>query len=173
MLSFLSLGPLLALDNIVVAFALAPLCRDRAQLMRLIAWFAAVEALAPVVGALLHPALPAGLEDGSAALVLTLGLALFGLALARRTLSFAALQAEQLARGGVATAALAIVLGLDNLLAGASEPLPLAAACGAVSAGAVIAACAAGRALGLGLTARARALAGGALLVLAGAMALT
>jgi hypothetical protein len=89
-----------------------------------------------------------------------------GLALARRSAAFA----ERWASGGWPTAALAIVLGLDNLLAGAGLPLPSAVLCGAASAGAVIAASLLGRAIGLRLTLPARTIACGVLLVAAGAM---
>ncbi len=168
-MSLTSLGSLLALDNVVAALALAPLCQNRAQFLRLIAWFAAVEAMAPAVGVLLQPRLPSLLADGSAsaAIVMTLGLSLLGLALARRSVAFAP---ERWASGGWPTAALAIVLGLDNLVAGAGLSVSSAALCGAASAAAVVAACLLGRAIGLRLTLQARAVVCGILLVTAGAM---
>ena len=167
-MSLTSLGSLLAFDNIVAALALAPLCRNRVQFLRLIAWFAAVEAMAPVAGVLLQPHPQSLLAGGwvAAAIVMTLGLSLLGLASARRSTAFA----ERLASGGWPTAMLAIVLGLDNLIAGAGLPLSSAALCGAASAGAVVAACLVGRAIGLRLTLQARTVVCGILLVTAGAM---
>jgi hypothetical protein len=167
-MSLTSLGSLLAIDNVVAALALAPLCPNRAKFLRLIAWFAVVEAMAPAVGAILQPRLPSLWADGSvsAVLVVTLGLSLLGLALARRSAAFA----ERCASGGWPTAGLAIVLGLDNLLAGTGLSLSSAALCGAASGGAVIAACLLGRAIGLRLTLQARTVVCGILLVTAGAM---
>ena len=167
-MSLTGLGSLLAFDNIVAALALAPLCRNRAQFLRLIAWFAAVEAAAPAAGVLLQPRLPPLLADGSlaAAIVMTLGLSLLALAAARRSAAFA----QRLAGGGWPTAALAIVLGLDNLLAGTGLSLSPAVLCGAASGGAVVAACLLGRAIGLRWTLQARTVVCGILLVTAGAM---
>jgi hypothetical protein len=167
-MSLTSLGSLLALDNVVAALALAPLCQNRAQFLRLIAWFAVVEAMAPAVGVLLQPRLPSLLADGSAsaAIVMTLGLSLLGLALARRSAAFA----QRWAGGGWPTVALAAVLGLDNLLAGTGLSLSSAVLCGAASGGAVVAACLLGRAIGLRLTLQARTVVCGILLVTAGAM---
>jgi putative Mn2+ efflux pump MntP len=168
-MSLTSLGSLLALDNILAALALAPFCRNRTQFLSLIAWFAAVEAMAPSAGAILQPRLTSPLADGSlpAAIIVTLGLSLLGLALTRRSAVF---PPERLANGGWPTAALAIVLGLDNLLAGTELSLPSAALCGVASAAAVLVACIVGRTIGLRLAPQMRAVVCGILLVAAGAM---
>jgi len=179
-MNLVSLGSLLALDNVAVALALAPLCRNRTQFVRLVAWFAAVEALAPMTGVLLRTRLPPLLANGTAsAIVATIGLSLLGLALARRrrvegpawlrSLA-AAFPPERWASGGWPTAALAVALGLDNLIAGAGLTLPLALLCGMASAGAVMAAGVLGYAIGPRFTADARTVFCGALLLVAGAV---
>jgi putative Mn2+ efflux pump MntP len=183
-MNLLGLGALLALDNIVVALALAPLCTSRAQFVRLTAWLAGVEAVAPLAGALFRHQLPSSLPEGpvSAALLATLGLSLLGLSLTRRLPAkgfvstrlrpaLHVLSPERWVRSGVQTAVLAILLGLDNLLAGAGLSPASAAVCGAGGAAAVVAACLAGRAIGVHPTPEARTVACAALLLTAGAMA--
>jgi hypothetical protein len=162
MMIWSSLGPFLALDNIVLVLALAPLCHRADRLRRLAAWFAGVELVAPMAGALLGGVLPTGAPTASiqVALLATLGLAVLGLHLARR-------DPARLIAGGGTIAALAVLLGLDNLMAGAAVPLPIAAAWGLVGAGSVLIACAAGRAVGSRLSP-----AGCAAALLAGAVAI-
>jgi hypothetical protein len=138
-----SLGSFLALDNVAVAMALAPICHKAGRLRLLAAWFAGVELVAPMVGALLHGILPAAMPTASlqTALLATLGLAVVGLCLAQR-------DPVRLIAGGGTIAALAVLLGLDNLMAGAVVSLPVATAWGLVGAGSVLIACAVGRTLG-------------------------
>ncbi len=128
-----SLGASLALDNVATALALAPICLRTGRFRLLVLWFAGAEAVAPPLGALLPSfAPPIPIE---AALLVTLAAAVLGLGLARRP------DAERRVARGPAIAALALLLGLDNLLAGAALPMPVAVASGLASGGTVLAAC--------------------------------
>ncbi|HEY1750706.1 MAG TPA: hypothetical protein VGG29_05555 [Caulobacteraceae bacterium] len=180
-MSWAGLGPFLSLDNIFVALALAPFCPSRAAFVRLIAWFAGVEAAAPALGAVLRVAFPqAGWTSvAPSALLLTLGFAVLGAAAIRRWRG-ASRVAEARARpagvadpawwaaGGLPTGALAVLLGLDNLVAGASLPLAEAAGCGLLSGATVLAAGLAARAAGRFAPPPVRIVAAGLLLAAAG-----
>lgn len=105
-------GLVYGVDNAAAALALAPVLGWRRGLM-LAAFFGAAEALMPLAGAALAlPALGAG-EAIRVGLLALLGTTIAGLALTRR--DPAALVGSPWSMAG-----LAILLGLDNLVAGAS-----------------------------------------------------
>ena len=75
-------GWFLSLDNVLVALALAPLCVKAGRLWVLAAWFAGVEAVAPVVGVVLGgvvPPLAGPAGTMQVAVLLTLGLGVLGM----------------------------------------------------------------------------------------------
>ena len=173
MMTWSSLGPLLGLDNALVALALAPVCHKAGRLWLLAAWFAVVEAAAPVAGALLGSVLPVARppEAVQTAVVLTLGLAVLGMNLAKR-------DPARLVGSGRTIGALALLLGIDNLLAGAgmagaADPLSASAASGFASAGVVLMACAVGRLAAPQLPAAGSTVGCAALLLAAGAIGLS
>ena len=220
-------GWFLSLDNVLVALALAPLCVKAGRLWVLAAWFAGVEAVAPVVGAVLGgvvPPLAGPAGTMQVAVLLTLGLGVLGMG----ALTFFPLplrggvggwgrwelatdRLSSLVRGPLpptpslkgrgsilhqhlhlhqhlrhlppdparlvsstrTIAALALLLGLDNLLAGSAMPVPAAITCGLTSAVPVLLACFAGRLAATCLSPAGRAMACGVLLLTAAAISLT
>ena len=176
MISWSTIGPLLGLDNVLVALALAPLCRAKGRFWLLTGWFVAVEAVAPVAGAVLRGALPVDAPATTilqSALLMTLGLAMLGMTLAGRGGAWglrAYSIAERLVGSGGGIAALALLLGIDNLFAGAAFSLSAAAGCGLASAFPVFFACLLGRVAGSRLPSAARAPAAAVLLLAAGAI---
>ena len=226
-------GWFLSLDNVLVALALAPLCVKAGRLWVLAAWFAGVEAVAPVVGAVLGGAVPplagpAGTMQ--VAVLLTLGLGVLGMGAltffplplregvrGRGRWELATDRLSSLVRGPLpptpslkgrgsilhlrlhlnqhlhlhqhlrhlppdparlvsstrTIAALALLLGLDNLLAGSAMPVPAAITCGLTSAVPVLLACFAGRRAATCLSPAGRAMACGVLLLTAAAISLT
>ena len=161
----LMLGPYLALDNIAVAAALAPFCRDRRQMLILIGWFAGVEATAPLLGLLLQGALPRSeaieaLRPAMTPLCGVIGMA--RIASWRRSSG-----AITIGSGGIAV--LAMVLGLDNLAAGAALTWQTAIIAGVTSGVAVAGAALLAWLVLYRTSAVQRALGGGALLIVAGA----
>lgn len=175
-MSWATIGPLLGLDNILVGLALAPMCQANGRFWVLTGWFAGVEALAPVAGAVLGGTLPVDEPATTilqAALLMTLGLAMLGMKFAGRGGAWgfrAYSMAERLVGSGSGIAALALLLGIDNLFAGAAFSLPAAAGCGLASALPVLLACLLGRVVGSRLPSAARAPATAVLLLAAGAI---
>ncbi|HYE27178.1 MAG TPA: hypothetical protein VEA61_02940 [Allosphingosinicella sp.] len=161
------LGLIHGLDNAAVALALAPLLGWRRGLL-LAALFAIAEMLMPLLGlALAWP-----LSEPAAAMLRTSALAVLasafaGLLLARR-------DPVSMIASTRSLAALAAVLGLDNLVAGTgSAGLAAAFATGAVSAVLAALACGLGVLIARGRPARlAAACSAGGLAALAGAGAL-
>jgi hypothetical protein len=127
----LLLGPYLACDNILVGVALLPLCRTARDRRRLIGWFAGVEAVAPLFGGALGAQVWPGLDLAQAAILLTAALALSGALVIGRW--------RQVGQNvaGRAIVPLALVLGIDNLAAGAGSTLADAALSGLLSAAAL------------------------------------
>lgn len=157
----IALGMMHGLDNALVALALGPVLGWRRG-FALGALFAAAEMLMPVFGASLAWSWPLGegLEVGALAVAAT---AIAGLLLARHDPS-------GLIRSPWAMAGLAVVLGLDNLVAGQAAPSTAAVlTIGAASAAVAMAACAAGAAAGQRLSDRAAAVAASGGLALAAA----
>ena len=175
MMAWSTLGPFLALDNALAALALAPLCPSAGRFWLLTAWFVGVEAAAPIAGALLGGVLTAVAPAAviSSALLMTLGLAMLVLVLARR-IPIAGFRVDwdpaRLVGSGRSIAGLALVLGVDNLVGGAAFSVPVAAACGSASAVSALMACLLGRWGGARLPAKQRIAASAVLLLAAGAM---
>ncbi|MEY2928408.1 MAG: hypothetical protein RL367_2885 [Pseudomonadota bacterium] len=122
------IGPYLALDNILVGAVLLPLCRTTRDRRRLIGWFAGVEAAAPVVGGAIGAQVWPGFDLAQAAILLTAALALTAALVIGRWRPVG----QKLA--GRAIVPLALVLGLDNLAAGAGSTVVHAALSGLLSA---------------------------------------
>ena len=168
-------GPFLGLDNVLVALALAPLCQNTGQFWLLTAWFVGVEAAAPVAGALLGGVLPVAEPAAivQSALLMTLGLTMLGMTLAGRVPTRGLRMNSDPARlvgRDKAIAALALLLGIDNLMVGAAFSLPTAAACGLAGAVLVLLACLLSCMAGSRLLSLARAAAAAVLLLAAGAL---
>jgi hypothetical protein len=154
MMDWVGLAPFLGLDNVVVALALAPWCQTSGRFWLLSAWFVGVEAAAPACGALLRGILPIAqltaerTQVMQSALLITLGFAVVGTLLARsagRILPFPGPLPSRLLRDGRSIAALALLLGVDNLVAGTGLSLPSAYLGGLASAAPVLLACLLGR----------------------------
>jgi hypothetical protein len=151
-MTILGLGLLHGLDNAAVALALGPLLGWRRGLA-LAALFGLAEALMPLAGLALawapEPMASPFLRSGVLMLAAT---TIAGLLLVRRDPA-AAISSP------AAMAGLAVLLGLDNLVAGGeSGSLAAAGAIGLASALLAAAACGAGALIGRRLTARAAAL---------------
>jgi putative Mn2+ efflux pump MntP len=138
----------LGLDNIAVAFALGPLQLGRRGALLLGLWFGFAEAGMALLGSALGQSwLPTMMTIAAthAGVLATLGVAVLGLAwIGRRPAQFVA--------NPSALAGLALLLGLDNLIAGSTadalvlSPAPIVAA-GALVGALAAAACVAGGAL--------------------------
>jgi putative Mn2+ efflux pump MntP len=160
------LGLLHGLDNAAVALVLGPLLGWRRGLV-LAAMFGACETLMPLAGAALpFAAFETGLAGLRTAVLAVAATTVAGLLLARR-------DPAALAASPAALAALALLLGLDNLVAGqGAGSLGAALATGAISGAVAAAACAAGAMAGRRLSAGAAArLSAGGLVLLASASA--
>jgi putative Mn2+ efflux pump MntP len=139
---------LLGLDNIAVAFALGPLQIGPRRALLLGLWFGIAEAAMTLLGSVLGAAwLPAAMatEMTRAGVLATLAAAVLGLAWIRR-------QPAAFVASPWALMGLALLLGIDNLIAGAAPDvaaLPPAAivAAGALTGALAAAACAAGSAV--------------------------
>ncbi len=171
-MAWATVGPFLGLDNVFVALALAPLCHRAGRFWLLTAWFACAEAAAPLVGARSRGVLPTADAAGvlQSALLATLGLTILS------TVLFAHIPAVRsgmtwdpahLVGSGKAIAALALLLAIDNLIAGAAFSPLSAIVCGLASAFPVLLACLMGRLFGSCLPAAARATTSGVLLLTA------
>jgi putative Mn2+ efflux pump MntP len=144
------LGLALGLDNAAVALALGMLNLGTRRMLLLGLWFGAAEMLMTLAGAALGPAPASGMvayAGGAKVGVL--------LALAAVVLVFALMRHDPGAFVGKPPAAfgVALLLGLDNLAAGAdlmtnATPFAAIAAAGMLSAAVAFAACAAGGLLG-------------------------
>ena len=163
----MQLGAGLALDNALVALALAPHLADRAGRLRLLAILAACDAAAAVAGSLLLPG-PGAVWLGAAAPLLVVALALGGLWQA-----FAPARAEPAGLGWWLGSVrrqvlLGVVLGFDNLLGGAQLTSQAALGAAAANAALIVLFGLAGGMLGQGLSPRLRAAGSAATLLLAG-----